>query len=269
MPRKFESHSLQVLYRDFLLPGQKDHCCSCNRHLATGVAVFLLVDGAPAPFGPTCASNISKSGTSRIPDHTKGLSFLKPDESDTGVSVDSIKDAAHASTSRQRFTPEQQDVANAILYASLRISRLPALGFPRLDYEPVRLFLEAYDTGKLDRARLKAVLTTISKNDTNPRMQHLSLDNLRACYGYAWLLHRVHAAPREPDKRMNSVDYEQWGSLGRVLRKDMFLPPESCEQVHALAKRYLPSPPNKVDVRFVAAKPPFVPKFSSAPEARA
>ena len=184
---------------------------------------------------------------------------MRPDESLEVDLVNTAKTAAREITPRQKMTAEQKEVARAVLYASLRTSRLPAMGFnfKILNFSPLEKFLKTYNTGKIDHSLLKAVQTTLNKTAVGTKIQHLSFENLRACYVHAWLLQRVYEETRAAGKRMDKTNYSRWSNLTSGLRKNMFLPQKSCLEVHELASLYLPVPPTKVDVRFVAPCPVF------------
>lgn len=116
-------------------------------------------------------------------------------------------------------------------------------------------FLAGYELGNTDARLRKAVTTTIRKNAETPGLQHLSLQNLTACYVFGTIIDKIWAKTRKPSNRLVTADYNRWRDLNGTLKRELLLTPVNCAEVVDMARRYLPYPPTVKGVSFVAPRP--------------
>lgn len=252
MKPNFAEKSLSPLYKDFTSNGQS-HCVPCNRPLTTETAIFLMANGQPRPFGPVCAKLYASKSLVGIPDLTKNVYFDREDETDVkpgSVATDTVE-----GSKRQHSSPEQKRLADAVSYALLRARRLPEMGFQNVKWHLMAEFLKGYELGNPDAKLLKAVTTTIRKSAETPSLQHLSLQNLNACYVFGTIIDKIWAKTRKPSNRLVTADYNRWRDLNDTLKRELLLTPDNCAEVVDMAKRYLPYPPTVKGASFVASRP--------------
>jgi len=230
----------------------------------------LLAEDKPQPFGPKCAENYAAGILRGIPDHTKGVDFPEDQlREEDGIPDSSVKMTARRNSrdvsQRTTKTQREENINNAVIYASLRCERLPSQGFRAsgLIWQPLADFFESYKRGQVTNRRLNTVLGTIRSTAAKLNVQFLSLDNLRACYSYGWIIAKIFAECA-PTRKMSASDYRRLHTLRDALRRDMFLDDRSCGEILGFTKSYLAHPPSAISLRFVAARP----KFTPAPEDR-